>query len=66
MGDGIMTDEHRISKFSKEGGIAIISGDTDFLRRHQLVLEVGWLECVLSICRKRSNARRDLHERKLS
>ena len=41
VGDRGSTDEHWVTKFAREGGHAVLSGDTDFFKRHQLVLAVN-------------------------
>src|SRR5437879_1491646 len=41
VGDRGSQDEHWATKFAKEGGHAILSGDTDFFRHHHLVLAIN-------------------------
>lgn len=61
VGDRASTDEHWATQFSKAGGDAILSGDTDFLRRHHLILAIGRMGLrVIHMPSKWSNARADL------
>jgi hypothetical protein len=41
VGDRGSSDEHWATKFAGEGGNAILSGDTDFFKHHQLVLAIN-------------------------
>lgn len=61
VGDRGSEDEHWISKFAREGGHAVLSGDTDFFKRHHLVLEVNKTGLrVIHLPSKWANARCDL------
>jgi hypothetical protein len=40
VGDRGSTDVHWVTKFARDGGHAILSGDTDFFKRHQQVLAI--------------------------
>jgi PIN like domain len=61
VGDRGSKDEHWITKFASEGGHAIISGDTDFLKRPHQVLAVNRTGMrVIHMPPKWSNARCDL------
>lgn len=59
-GDRGSQDEHWATKFAKEGGHAILSGDTDFFKHHQLVAAIGRTGLrVIHLPAKWSNAKCD-------
>lgn len=61
VGDRGSEDEHWITKFANEGGHAVLSGDTDFFKRHHLVLAVNRTGIrVIHMPSKWSNARCEL------
>ncbi|MGA9137374.1 MAG: DUF5615 family PIN-like protein, partial [Methylovirgula sp.] len=60
VGDRSSEDEHWVRRFANEGGNAIISGDTDFFKRHHLVIEVNRTGMkIIHMPPKWSNARGD-------
>ncbi len=60
-GDRGSTDEHWITRFSRERGDAVLSGDSDFFKRPHLVLAVNKTGLrIVHLPSKWSNARCDL------
>jgi hypothetical protein len=61
VGDRSSEDVHWITKFASEGGDAIVSGDTDFLKRLHQILAVNQTGMrVIHMLPKWANARCDL------
>lgn len=61
VGDRGSSDEHWATKFAREGGHAILSGDTDFFKHHQLVIAINHARLrVVHMPPKWSNARCEL------
>jgi predicted nuclease of predicted toxin-antitoxin system len=60
VGDRSAQDEHWATKFAREDGDAILSGDTDFFKRHQLVVAISRTGLkIIHMPAKWSNARGD-------